>query len=119
MSKQKARRRAEQRAKKRAPKARDGAASTTGGHEANQHDPRKPHQKPGQKQGQKKKVRSAREQRKRRRLWVVFALWLVANALIWIFTDTWNARWFGLTITTITVPLIVWLVWDPERRVHL
>jgi hypothetical protein len=115
MSKQKARRRAEQRAKKRAPKTRDGAVSATVGSEANQHGPRKPHQK----QGKRKKVRSAREQRQRRRLWVVFALWLVANALIWIFTDTWNARWFGLTITTITVPLIVWLVWDPERRVHL
>lgn len=98
MSKQKARRRAEQRAKKRAPRTRE----------------------PGAKQPTpKKKVRSAREQRQRRRLWVVFALWLVANALIWIFTDTWNAKWVGLTITTITVPLVVWLVWDPERRVHL
>ena len=82
------------------------------------------HQPPGrpearQKPAQKKKARSAREQRQRRRLWVVFALWVVANALIWIFTDTWNARWFGLTITTIAVPLIVWLVWDPEGRVDL
>ena len=111
MSKQKARRRAEQRAKKRAPRTRDGAAANAVGSETR---PRG-----GQKPGQKKKVRSAREQRQRRRLWVVFGLWLAANALIWVFTDTWNARWFGLTITTIAVPLIVWLVWDPERRVHL
>lgn len=114
MSKQKARRRAEQRAKKRAPKTREGAASPTVGSEASQ----RPGQRPSQRQG-KKKMRSAREQRQRRRLWVVFALWFVANALIWIFTDTWNAKWVGLTITTITVPLVVWLVWDPERRVHL
>lgn len=115
MSKQKARRRAEERAKKRAPRTRDGAAPNTVGSET---DPRGA-QKPGQKPAQKKNVRSAREQRQRRRLWVVLGLWLAANALIWFFTDTWNAVWVGLTITTIAVPLIVWLVWDPERRVHL
>jgi hypothetical protein len=50
---------------------------------------------------------------------VVAVLWVVANAVIWLFTDTWNARWLGLTITTILVPVIVWLVWDPEGRVDL
>jgi Flp pilus assembly protein TadB len=102
MSKEKARRRAEDRAKKRAPKPRGDAA-----------------QRPARQPTSKKRRRTAREERQRRRLWVIAGLWLVANALIWVFTDTWNARWFGLTITTIAVPLIVWLVWDPERRVHL
>lgn len=102
MSKQKARRRAEERARKRAPRSRSGTEPKT---------PRAT--------TPKKKVRSARQQRQRRRLWSVFGVWVVANALIWVFTDTWNARWFGLTITTILVPLVVWLIWDPERRVHL
>jgi hypothetical protein len=50
---------------------------------------------------------------------VVALLWVVANAAIWLLSDTWNARWLGLTITTILVPVIVWLVWDPEGRVDL
>lgn len=102
MSKEKARRRAEERARKRAPKTRTDDTP-----------------KPARTPATKKRRRTAREERQRRRLWAIAGLWLVANALIWMFTDTWNARWFGLTITTITVPLIVWLVWDPERRVHL
>lgn len=103
MSKEKARRRAEERARKRAPKTRPAESSA-----------------PAQPRPKKKAVqRSAREQRRRRRIWLIAGLWIVANALIWVFTDTWNARWFGLTITTILIPLIVWLVWDPEGRVNL
>lgn len=106
MSKEKARRRAEERARKRAPKTRPAGGPTVDQARA---------QKP------KKKVvqRSAREQRRRRRIWLIAGMWVAANALIWVFTDTWNARWFGLTITTILIPLIVWLVWDPEGRVDL
>ena len=50
---------------------------------------------------------------------VIAAVWLLANALIFAFTDTWNAKWVGLTVTTILVPVVVWLVWDPEGRVDL
>jgi hypothetical protein len=103
MSKEKARRRAEERARKRAPKTRPAGGS-----------------KVARSKPTKKVVRrSAREQRRRRRIWLITGMWVVANALIWVFTDTWNARWFGLTITTILIPLIVWLVWDPEGRVDL
>ena len=107
MSKERARKRAEERARKRAPHTHHEPA-----------DPAEPSQrsKPGER---KPPQRSAREQRRRRRIWVMAILWLVANALIWVFTDSWNARWLGLTITTILIPLIVWLVWDPEGRVNL
>jgi hypothetical protein len=109
MSKEKARRRAEERARKRAPKTRPAGGPTVD--QTQPKDAKKP---------KKKAVRrSAREQRRRRRIWLIAGLWITANALIWIFTDTWNARWFGLTITTIAIPLIVWLVWDPEGRVDL
>lgn len=112
MSKQKARRRAEERAKKRAPKTRaaGSAAAASNGTSA------------GAKPAQKKTTqRSAREERRRRRLWVIGAIWLVANALIWVLSGSgnWEAKWLGLTVTTIAVPLIVWLVWDPEGRVDL
>lgn len=107
MSKERARKRAEERARKRAPHAHHEAADPA---EASQRS------KPGER---KPPQRSAREQRRRRRIWVMAILWLVANALIWVFTDSWNARWLGLTITTILIPLIVWLVWDPEGRVDL
>ncbi len=109
MSKEKARKRAEERARKRAPKARSAATSEVdrAGH-------------PGGSRPEKKAPkRSVREQRRRRRIWVMAVLWLVANALIFVFTDTWNAKWLGLTVTTILIPLIVWLVWDPEGRVNL
>jgi fatty acid desaturase len=105
MSKEKARRRAEDRAKKHAPKNRsaDRPAPT--------------------ETTPKKKVpaRSAREQRRRRRIWVMAGIWLAANAVIWIVSGAgnWEAKWLGLTLTTILVPLIVWLVWDPEGRVDL
>jgi Flp pilus assembly protein TadB len=102
MSKERARRRAEERAKKRAPK------SPTAPTETDRSTPKK-----------KTRRRSAREQRQRRRLWVIAIVWLVANAVIFVLVDTWNARWLGLTITTILVPLIVWLLWDPEGRVDL
>lgn len=105
MSKEKARRRAEERAKKSAPKTK----------QANQ--PAATQPKP------KKKVatRSARQQRQRRRLWLMASIWLVANVVIWIVSGAgnWEAKWIGLTITTILVPLTVWLVWDPEGRVDL
>ena len=105
MSKEKARRRAEERAKKNAPKPKpvDKPADT------------------GAKPKKKGPTRSACQQRQRRRLWVMAAIWLVANAIIWIVSGAgnWEAKWIGLTITTILVPLIVWLVWDPEGRVDL
>jgi fatty acid desaturase len=105
MSKEKARRRAEERARKSAPKTRSTA-------------------RPEQTQPTAKKkvpARSAREQRRRRRIWVIGGIWLVANAVIWIVSGAgnWEAKWLGLTLTTILVPLIVWLVWDPEGRVDL
>ena len=102
MSKERARRRAEERARKSAPKPKIAAAA--GG------------KQPAQK---KQHVRTAREARRRRRVLLVGGLWLLANVLIWILSDSWNARWLGLTLTTIAVPLIVWLVWDPQRRVNL
>ena len=105
MSKERARRRAEEKARKRAPKRpHDTGHSTTPGTGAT-----------------KRKVaqRSAREQRRRRRLIAVVVVWLAANALIFLLTDTWGARWLGLTVTTILVPVVVWLLWDPEGRVDL
>jgi hypothetical protein len=113
MSKEKARRRAEDRARKRAPKTKAGTRTgtdqpvVTTGKSA-------PPSRPA-----KARRMSAREQRRRRRIWIIAIAWLVANGLIWAFTDTWNARWLGLTFTTILIPLIVWLVWDPEGRVDL
>ncbi|HEX5017988.1 MAG TPA: hypothetical protein VFX15_10440 [Actinomycetes bacterium] len=111
MSKEKARRRAEDRARKRAPKTKaaadDHLATSAAKPASNRSSERKAHRL------------SAREQRRRRRIWIVAIVWVVANALIWVFTDTWNARWLGLTFTTILIPLIVWLVWDPEGRVGL
>jgi len=105
MSKEKARRRAEERAKKSAPKAKSADKPV-----ATQAKPKK-----------KGPTRSARQQRQRKRLWAMAAIWLVANAVIWVVSGAgnWEAKWIGLTITTILVPLIVWLVWDPEGRVDL
>ena len=103
MSKERARRRAEERARKSAPKSKVAAVDSSG----------KPHTQ------KKQRARSAREERRRRRVLLVGGLWLLANVLIWIVSDSWNARWLGLTLTTIAVPLIVWLVWDPQRRVDL
>ncbi len=109
MSKEKARKRAEERARKRAPKARNTATSEVD----------RTGQSGGNRPEKKAPKRSVREQRRRRRIWVMAILWVVANALIFVFTDTWNAKWLGLTVTTILIPLIVWLVWDPEGRVNL
>lgn len=105
MSKEKARRRAEERAKKNAPKSR-------------------PAEKPPSAKAKPKKkgrARSAREGRRRRRLWLIGGIWLAANAVIWIVSGAgnWETKWLGLTLTTISVPLIVWLVWDPEGRVDI
>jgi type VI protein secretion system component VasF len=105
MSKEKARRRAEERAKKNAPKARQAEKPA-----------------PAASAPKKKAVqRSAREQRRRRRVWLIGGIWLAANAVIWIVSGAgnWEAKWLGLTLTTILVPLVVWLVWDPEGRVDL
>ena len=101
MSKEKARRRAEQRARRSAPHPKTA--------------------NPGVTADRKKSVpkRTNRQQRQRNRVIVVAVCWLLANMAIWLFTDTWNARWVGLTLTTIAVPLIVWLVWDPEGRTGL
>jgi Flp pilus assembly protein TadB len=103
MSKERARRRAEERARKSAPKSKAAAVDASA--------------KPPTKK--KQRARSAREERRRKRVLLVGGLWLLANVLIWILSDSWNARWLGLTLTTIAVPLIVWLVWDPQRRVDL
>lgn len=103
MSKEKARRRAEERARKSAPRA-PHPATPPGGH-------------PEKKRSTPK--RSARQQRQHNRVIIVAVCWVLANVAIWVFTDTWNARWLGLTLTTIAVPLIVWLVWDPEGRTGL
>lgn len=100
MSKERARRRAEERARRSTPRPK--------------HEPAPP---PQTKKSAPK--RTARQQRQRNRLIVIGVLWLLANAVIWVFTDTWNARWLGLTVTTIAIPLIVWLVWDPQRRTGL
>jgi fatty acid desaturase len=106
MSKERARKRAEERARKRAPKSHgDSDASTE------QVVKRQPDRKVRQ--------RSAREQRRQRRIWIIAIAWLLANGLIFLLADTWNVRWLGLTITTILIPLVVWLVWDPEGRVNL
>jgi Flp pilus assembly protein TadB len=104
MSKERARRRAEERARKSAPKSKAAAVDAS--------------VKPPTKK-KKQRARSAREERRRKRVLLVGGLWLLANVLIWILSDSWNARWLGLTLTTIAVPLIVWLVWDPQRRVDL
>jgi hypothetical protein len=101
MSKEKARRRAEERARRSAPHPRTGHPATN----------------PGKKKSPPK--RSTRQQRQRNRVILVAVCWVLANAAIWVFTDTWTARWLGLTLTTIAVPLIVWLVWDPEGRTGL
>jgi len=103
MSKERARRRAEERARKSAPKSKVAAADASA-------KPRVQKKHPS---------RTAREERRRRRFLLVGGLWLLANVLIWVFNDSWNVRWLGLTLTTIAVPLIVWLVWDPQRRVDL
>ena len=105
MSKEKARRRAEDRAKKNAPKPKPADKPT-----AALAKPRK-----------KGPTRTAHQERQRRRLWVIGSIWLLANAVIWIVSGAgnWEAKWLGLTITTILIPLIVWLVWDPEGRVDL
>jgi hypothetical protein len=101
MSKEKARRRAEERARRSAPRSKA------------QH----PTPPPTRKKAAVK--RSARQQRLRNRMILIGGGWVLANVAIWVFTDTWNARWVGLTLTTIAVPLIVWLVWDPEGRTGL
>ena len=112
MSKERARKRAEERARRHAPKSH---GVTDDGHDQSA-DPHRPSTRSSER---KDRQRSAREQRRQRRIWVVAIAWVIANGLIWLFTDTWNARWLGLTITTILIPVIVWLVWDPEGRVNL
>jgi hypothetical protein len=107
MSKEKARRRAEERARRSAPhpKADHPTAAAN-----------------GKSSGERKKrgpTRSARAERQRRRVITIAVFWALANAAIFMLTDTWNAKWMGLTLTTIAVPLIVWLVWDPEGRTNL
>jgi hypothetical protein len=111
MSKQKARRRAEERARRRAPKPSAGRSRTSEGTDGTQ--------SARPRTDKKVRQRSAREQRRRNRMIAVIAVWGVANALIFLLTDTWSARWLGLTITTILVPVVVWLLWDPEGRVDL
>lgn len=101
MSKEKARRRAQERARRSAPHPKPGHPAAT----------------PAKKKSTPK--RSRLQQRQRNRVILVAVCWVLANAAIWLFTDTWNARWLGLTLTTIAVPLIVWLVWDPEGRTGL
>jgi len=103
MSKERARRRAEERARKSAPKSKAAAADASA----------KPRVQ------KKHPTRTALEERRRKRLLLVGGLWLLANAVIWVVNDSWNVRVLGLILTTIAVPLIVWMVWDPQRRVDL
>jgi hypothetical protein len=108
MSKERARRRAEQRARKARPKthpatvAPSSAATPT---------------------SKAKPARSRREQRRRQRLLLMAAGWVAVNAIGFLATmssaSPWAARWVILVLSTIAVPVIVWLVWDPEGRVDL
>ena len=111
MSKQKARRRAEERAKKRAPKTRDGAAATTAAERPQRPRPRAA----GQKQGREAGAVGPRAAATTHGSGSCSPSWLVANAVICDLHRHLERPWLGLTITTILVPLIVWLVWDPER----
>ena len=119
MSKERARKRAEERARKRAPKSHDlstseseKASTTSGGKRSSSATTaNRPAKKPRQ--------RTAREKRHRRRIWIMAVSWVAANVAIVAIARSWEALWIGLTVTTILVPLIVWLVWDPEGRVDL
>jgi len=103
MSKERARRRAEERARKSAPKSKHAVDDSSAKVRVQKKHP----------------ARTALEERRRKRLLLVVGLWLVANVVIWILNDSWNIRALGLILTTITAPLVVWLVWDPQRRVGL
>lgn len=102
MSKQRARRRAEQRAARSRPKAHPSprSAATPGG-------------------GKPARTRSRREQRRRQRWLVIVIGWLGVNAASLLLLHTWSARWVVLVLSTIAVPVLVWLLWDPEGRVDL
>ena len=117
MSKERARRRAEERARKRAPRSAAGTAGHPEGEGTGQQRQGRPTQ--GKSTQRKARQRTAREQRRRNRVIAIAAIWVVANAVIFLLTDTWNAKWLGLTVTTILVPVVVWLLWDPEGRVDL
>jgi Flp pilus assembly protein TadB len=116
MSKERARKRAEERARKRAPRSRDAASVGASESNAPAHGGKHP---PGARAGKKPRQRTAREKRHRRRIWIIAVTWVVANVGIVAIARSWEALWIGLTVTTILVPLIVWLVWDPEGRVGL
>ena len=116
MSKERARKRAEERARKRAPKTRDTAPIGASGTEGATQGSRRP---PAARAGKKRRQRTAREKRHRRRIWIIAVVWVIANVAIVAIARSWEALWIGLTVTTILVPLIVWLVWDPEGRVDL
>ena len=118
MSKERARKRAEERARKRAPRSREGTPS---GHDDTSVASGKGSAtaKTASRTARKPRQRTAREKRHRRRFWIMAIIWLVANVLIVAVWRSWEALWIGLTVTTILVPLIVWLVWDPEGRVDL
>ncbi|HUW16300.1 MAG: hypothetical protein OEV62_12435 [Actinomycetota bacterium] len=106
MSKERARRRAEQRAQKARPKTHPAASS-----------------RPPEAKSKPKPTRSRREQRRRQRLLLMAGGWIAVNAIGFLATmsnpSPWAARWVILVLSTIAVPVIVWLVWDPEGRVDL
>jgi hypothetical protein len=103
MSKERARRRAELRAAKSRPKSHPGA--------------------PPPATAKPRPTRSRRDQRRRQRLYVMAAGWIAVNAVGFLVTmssaSPWAARWVILVLSTIAVPVTVWLVWDPEGRVDL
>lgn len=99
MSKERARRRAEQRQQQARPKARPTAGAT----------PRVKAKPP----------RSRREQRRRQRWLLMGGGWLAVNVVSFLVADSWATRWIVLFLSTIAVPVLVWLLWDPEGRVDL
>ncbi len=119
MSKERARKRAEERARKRAPKAREAPPSDGGSDPTASGGGRSTSAKPVNRGAKKRREPTAREKRHRRRIWIIAVTWVVANVAIVAIGRSWEALWIGLTVTTILVPLIVWLVWDPEGRVDL
>jgi hypothetical protein len=49
--------------------------------------------------------------------------WLLVNGLTFLLTMSsdhpWSTRWVVLAMSTMAVPVLVWLLWDPEGRVDL
>lgn len=102
MSKARARKRAQQRAARSHPKPHSPGTL-----------------QPAVSAAARKPTRSRLEQRRRQRWLLVAVAWLAVNAASLLLLDTWSARWVVLVLSTIAVPVVVWLAWDPEGRVDL